>query len=317
MNIVYIGSGEFGLECLKALASSEHQLPLVVTQAPQKAGRGQKLRPTAVSEWAKSNNIARLETENINQQQTIEKIASANPDVIVVIAFGQKISNELINLPAKGMINIHSSLLPKYRGAAPVNWAIINGEQKTGISIITVAEKMDAGDILAQASLDIEENETAEQLEKRLATLAPDVLLKTLNKIETGTAEYMPQDDSKATKAPKLKKKDGYIDFNEPAERIKRKILGLWPWPGASALYTPAESTRQKRVTIAMAQCVETNNPRHLQPGALDNNLNVICAEDALKITKIKPAGSNIMDFKDFVNGHRTRPGDKFVKIEP
>ncbi|MHC5074834.1 MAG: methionyl-tRNA formyltransferase [Planctomycetota bacterium] len=317
MNIVYIGSGEFGLNSLQTLVASDHKLALVVTQAPHKAGRGQRLRPTAVAAWAKSNSINCLEAENINEQQVADKIAEANPDLIVVIAFGQKISNQLIDLPSKGMINVHSSLLPKYRGAAPVNWAIINGEQQTGISIITVAEKLDAGDVLAQSQLDIEENETAEQLEKRLGLLAPDVLMETIQKIEEGNVEYTPQDDSKATKAPKLKKEDGCIDFDQNAETIKRRILGLWPWPGASAVYVSTKSRKQTRVTIAMVQCIETENRQQLKAGTFDDNLNVICTKNSLKIIKIKPAGSKIMDFKDFVNGHRTKPGDMLIKIEP
>jgi methionyl-tRNA formyltransferase len=316
MNIVYIGSGEFGLDSLQALAASDHKLALVVSQAPHKAGRGQMLRPTAVAAWARSNSINCLETENINEQKVADKIAEANPDLIVVIAFGQKISNQLIDLPPKGMINVHSSLLPRYRGAAPINWAIINGDQKTGISIITVVEKMDAGNILGQAELQIKENETAGQLHNRLAKLAPNLLLDTIEKIEKGTAEYTPQDDSKATKAPKLKKEDGCIDFDQIAETVKRKILGLWPWPGASAIYVSAKSTKQTRITIAMAHCIETENREQLKAGTFDDKLNVICAKNSLRITKIKPAGSKIMDFKDFVNGHRTKPGDMLIKIE-
>jgi methionyl-tRNA formyltransferase len=317
MKIVYIGSGQFGLKCLDALARSEHTLSLIVTQTPHKAGRGQKLRPTAVAAWAKENSQPFFEAENINTSEAFEKIAAAKPDLIVVIAFGQKISNRLINLPAKGTINVHSSLLPKYRGAAPINWAIINGEQKTGISIITVAERLDAGDILAQAEVHIEENETAGRLHDKLAKLAPGLLLETIEKIEKGKAQYTPQDDSKATKAPKLKKADGFIDFDQPAETIKRKILGLWPWPGASAVYLSTESGKQTRVTIAMAQCFQTHNPQSLPTGTFDDELNVTCAKNALKITKIKPAGSHIMDFVDFANGHRTKPGDKLIKIIP
>jgi methionyl-tRNA formyltransferase len=176
---------------------------------------------------------------------------------------------------------------------------------------------LDSGDILAQAQLDIEEDETADQLEERLGRLAPAVLMQTIQKIKDGNAEYIPQDDSKATQAPKLKKEDGYINFDQDAETIKRRILGLWPWPGASAVYVTAKSTKRTRVTIAMAHCIEVENRRQLKTGTFDDKLNLICTRDSLKIIKIKPAGSKIMDFKDFVNGHRTKPGDMLIKIEP
>jgi len=147
MNIVYLGSGEFGIECLNALADSSHSLAFIVTQPPHPAGRGRKPRPTPVARWADTNSIPFIETDNINTPQIIDKIAALQPDLIIVIAFGQKIGSKIINLPPKGTINVHASLLPKYRGAAPINWAIINGETETGISIITLAEEMDAGTI--------------------------------------------------------------------------------------------------------------------------------------------------------------------------
>ena len=314
MRIVYLGSGEFGLECLNALAQSSHSLDFIVTQPPRQAGRGRKPTPTPVADWAKTRSVPFIETEDVNTASTIERIAALQPDLIVVIAFGQKIGNELIKLPPKGAINVHASLLPKYRGAAPINWAIINGETETGISIITLAEKMDAGDILGQFATEIKPNETAEQLHGRLAKLAAPLLLETIDKIAEGSVIYTTQDHSKATLAPKLKKSDGALDFAESAELLQRKIRGFWPWPGASATYTSKKTTKSLRVTIAMAQVVRTSNPAALQPGTLDENLNVICGEDALKIVKIKPDGSGLMDFKDFINGRQTRPGDMFIK---
>ena len=316
MKIVFLGSGEFGLESLNTLNRSSHNLRFIVTQPPNPAGRGRKPTPTPVARWADSNSIPCIETDNVNAPQMIKEISAYGPDLIVVIAFGRKIGNELINLPPKGAINVHASLLPKYRGAAPINWSVINGDKQTGISIITVAEKMDAGDILAQTATDIEPDETAGQLHDRLAKIAAPLLLQTIDQIANGTAVYTPQDHSKATLAPKLKKSDGFLHFNEPAELLQRKIRGFSPWPGASAMYVSQKTEKPLRVTIAMAEVVETTNPADLLPGTLDENLNVICATDALKIIKIKPTGSRLMDFKDFVNGHQTRPGDSFVKIE-
>jgi methionyl-tRNA formyltransferase len=316
MKIVYLGSGEFGVECLGALNISEHDLRFIVTQPPNPAGRGRKPHPTPVARWAGMHSIHFIEIDDVNASEIIEKIAGYEPDLIMVIAFGQKIGNELANLPPKGSINVHSSLLPKYRGAAPINWAIINGETTTGISIITLSEKMDAGQILAQSQTDIAADETAGQLHDRLAKIAAPLLLNTIGQIADGTAVYIEQDHDKATCAPKLKKSDGFLDFAEPAEVLTRKIRGFWPWPGASANYVSQKTGKSIRVTIAGAEFVESSNPADLPAGTLDENLNVVCGSGALEIKKVKPAGSALMDFKDFINGRQTKPGDFFVKID-
>lgn len=316
MKIVYLGSGQFGIECLEALNKSSHNLRLVVTQPPNPAGRGRKPKPTPVALWADANSIPFVETDNANTPEIIEKVAEYKPDLIVVIAFGQKVGNELIDLPPKSAINVHASLLPKYRGAAPISWAIINGETETGISIITLAQKMDAGCILGQAKIQIAPDENAGQLHDRLAKTAAPLLLKTIDRIADGSVVHNEQDHSKATLAPKLKKTDGFIDFNETAEVLARKIRGFWPWPGASANYISKKTGKSIRVTIASAQVVETFNTAGVSEGTLDENLNITCGNNALLITKLKPAGSGLMDFKDFTNGRQTQPGDLFIKID-
>lgn len=316
MRTVFLGSGEFGIECLNALAGSAHEPVFIVTQPSQPAGRGRKECPTPVSRWANKHLVPFAETDNVNTPEIIEQIAGCRPDLIIVIAFGQKVGAELVNLPQKGAINVHASLLPKYRGAAPINWAIINGETKTGNSIITLADKMDAGQILSQAETEIAPNDTAGSLHDRLAHLAAPLLLVTVEKIAAGTAVYIEQDHSRATCAPKLSKADSFLDFAEPADVLARKIRGFWPWPGASANYISKETNKTSRVTIAMAQVVASSNPEGLPPGTLDENLHIICGENALKVTRIKPGGSALMDFKSFVNGRQTKPGDIFTKIE-
>ncbi len=316
MRIVFLGSGEFGIECLNAVLKSNHNLQFIVTQPPHPAGRGRKQNPTPVACWAKDHSIPFVETDNVNTPAMTAKIADFGAHLILVVAFGQKIANELINLPPKGAINVHASLLPRYRGAAPINWAIINGETRTGISIISLAQKMDAGDILAQTVTDIGADETAGQLHDRLASLAAPLLIESLNRIADGTAVYTEQEHSKVTLAPKLRKSHGYLDFARPAEDLRKRILGLWPWPGASALYISRKTQKPLRVTIAMARVVETPNPAGLPPGTLDENLDVICATNALRITRIRPAGGSLMDFKSFTNGRHTCPGDLFAKIE-
>jgi len=315
MRIIYLGSGEFGVECLNALGRSEHNLKLIVTQPANPAGRGRKPCATPVACWAAEHSIPLVETDNVNAPDFIAVLADCRPDLIVVIACGQKIGLEVVNLPPKGAINVHASLLPKYRGAAPINWAIINGETETGISIISLAQKMDAGQILAQARTEIGADETAGELHDRLAMLAAPLLLKTIDQIADDSAVYTDQDHSKATLAPKLKKSDGALDFAEPAEVLERKIRGLWPWPGAAANYISKKTGKSVRVSLAAAEVVENSNPAGLSPGKFDENLNVICGSNALKIKKIKPAGSPLMDFKAFINGRQTQPGDSFKKI--
>ena len=314
MNIAYLGSGEFGLESLEALCRSRHNLRFIVTQPPRPAGRGRKSTPTPVACWANAQTIPFIETEDANLPDIGRQIAGYEPDLIVVIAFGQKIGNDLINLPGPGRaINVHGSLLPKYRGAAPINWAIINGETETGISIITLAEKMDAGQILAQRKTEILPDETAGELHDRLAKIAAPLLLETIDRIADGTAVYSEQDHSQATLAPKLKKSDGLLDFNEPAEVLARKIRGLSPWPGAQATYVSKKTQKSLPVTIARAAIVR-ERPADLPGGTLDEDLNVVCGSGSLKILQIKPAGSRLMSFKDFVNGQQTCPGDLFIK---
>ena len=316
MKIVYLGSGEFGIDCLNALERSEHDLLLIVTQPTQPAGRGRKPRPTPVAQWAQEKTLPCLEADNVNTPEVIQRITAAGPELIVVIAFGQKISNELIAIPPKGTINVHSSLLPKYRGAAPINWAVINGETETGISIITLAEKMDTGKILSQAKTDIAANESAGQLHDRLAKLATPLLLETIEKIADGSVTYTEQDHSKATLAPKLKKNDASLDFAATAESLVRKIRGFWPWPGGWTVYLSKKTNKAVRVTLAQAEVIEHANPEKLSPGTLDENLNIICGQNSLKIIKIKPAGGSTMNFADFVNGRNVSPGDIFTKID-
>jgi len=316
MNVVYLGSGEFGVPSLDALKASSHRLALVVTQPANPAGRGRKPQPTPVAQWAAAHEVPLAESDNVNSPEMLARIADCRPDVLVVIAFGQKIGPELVALAAKGAINVHASLLPKYRGAAPINWAILHGETHTGISIITLAERIDAGDILAQSETAIGPLEPAGELHDRLARLAAPLLLDTLDKIEAGTAAYIKQDPAQVTFAPKLHKADGLLDFTERAESLARKIRGFWPWPGAAAGFVSQQTQKTTRVVIALAEVVPAIDTAQLAPGTFDEDLNVICGQGRLRIIQLKPAGSGLMDFKAFVNGWRVHPGDRLTRIE-
>jgi methionyl-tRNA formyltransferase len=316
MNIVYLGSGQFGLPCLDAMVRSSHRISLVVTQPAQPAGRGRKLAHTPAADWAFEHSIPVIETADVNAPETANWIAEHKPELIVVIAFGQKISKEIVDIVPKGAINVHASLLPKYRGAAPINWAIVNGEKETGITIITVAERMDAGDVLAQVRTEIGWDETAGELGERLAKLAAPLLVATIDRIAAGTVVCIKQDELQVTHAPKLQKSDGFLDWCLPAEMLRRKMLGFWPWPGAAALYHSQKSGRTERVIFAKSEILRMANPENLPPGAIDENLNVVCGENRLQIVQLKPENSRLMTFADFVNGRRILPGDRFVKIE-
>jgi methionyl-tRNA formyltransferase len=316
LNVVFIGSGRFGVGCLEAIAGSRHRLRLVVTAVPRPAGRGRKTVPTAVAGWASRSGVELLETADVNDPAGIEAIRLAEPDLVVVIACGWKLSSRLVDLPPKGTINVHASLLPKYRGAAPVNWAIINNERTTGVTVLTVTGKMDAGLILGHEGTEIGPRETAGELHDRLAALAPAVLMEVIDRISDGTAVGVKQDETAVSMAPKLGKEDGFIDFAGPAAAVAARIRGLWPWPGATAVYTRAAGGGATRVILASAEPVDCAGRAGLPAGSLDERLNVVCGSGCLKVLRIKPAGGRLMDFEDFANGRRIKAGDKFVEIE-
>ncbi|MFI4910850.1 MAG: methionyl-tRNA formyltransferase [Sedimentisphaeraceae bacterium JB056] len=317
MKIVYCGSSPFGIPSLEAIKSSEHQLAHVITQPAHRAGRGRALRPTAVAQWAADNDLPCSEAECINAPEIIELMNEIKPDLSVVIAFGQKIGQEFIKSAKYEAINVHASLLPDYRGAAPINWAIIDGKTHSGVTIITLAEKMDAGFMLGKAEVEIRDDENAKTLHDKLAIISPPLLLDTIEKIGNGTAVFETQDESKVTFARKLKKKDGFIDWNNTAKNIANKVRGLWPWPGVKTEYVIGQTGKCVQITIAEAVAVERSENAPEAVGRFDENMNVVCGEGALKILRLKPANSHLMDFADFENGRCSGPHDLFMSVEP
>jgi len=316
MRIVFFGSAGFGIPCLEAIVHSRHDLAGLFTQPARPAGRRRDPRPTEVALWALQNNRRCIEAENINSAFSFQQVADCQGDLLVVIAFGQKIGRAAIDLFPKGAVNVHASLLPKYRGAGPIFWALMNGETQTGISIITLDERMDAGQILTQSRIQIDPEDTFQTLHDKLSVLSPQVLLQTIEAIESGTAVYTPQDPSQVTLAPKLRKEHGYIDWARPADCVVNQIRALWPWPGAQAVYVSGKSGRSSRVTIKKAHRVECSDLNHPACGLLNENLDVWCGCDALRIEELKPAGSTLMSFDSFVNGRACRPGDLFLPMD-
>ncbi len=315
MRIVYLGSSEFGIPCLEALHRGPHQLVQIFTQPAQPAGRGRHPRPTPVAEWSARRGVPCEESQNINTPESLRRLADSGGELLVVIAFGQKISQEVIALFPHGAINVHASLLPLYRGAAPINAALIDGRTESGISIITLADRMDAGLILGQSRTEILPDDNAQSLHDRLALLGPDLLLTVIDQIASGTATYTPQDESQVTYAKKLKKSDGFLDFARPAVELANRIRGLWPWPGAQASFVSASTGKCYPVAFARAVAVHTDD----QPGTfgiLDANLDVICGDGRLRILDLKPAGKTLMSFDAFARGREVKPGDLFLPIE-
>ncbi len=316
MRIVFFGSAEFGIPCLEAITGSRHELVGLFTQPARPSGRRRQPNPTDVARWADRKGLACIEAESVNASGLVEQIAACRGDLLVVIAFGQKISRPVIDLFAKGAINVHASLLPKYRGAGPIHWALLSGETETGISIITLADRMDAGEILAQAATPIAPDETARSLHDKLAALSAPVLMDTIDAIEAGTAVYRPQEDAQATYAPKLTKQHGYIDWNKPASYVAGQIRALWPWPGAQAVYVSSQTGRSARVILKKAQAIACPDSDRRTCGVLNEQLDVWCGKDALRIRQLKPAGSDLMSFEAFANGRASRPGDLFLPLD-
>ncbi len=317
MRILYFGSAAFGIPSLEAIHHSRHELAAVFTQPSRPAGRHRsKLTPTDVCQWAQKNEIPSFEAKNINTDEMKAKIAEFDADLLVVIAFGQKVSQDVIALQKHGAVNVHGSLLPKYRGAAPIHYAIMNGETETGISIITLADKMDAGLVLAQGKTPITADDNFQTVHDRLSHLSVEVLLRTIDELEAGTATFTEQNESQVTYAHRFQKKDGYIDWDRPAAELANQIRGLWPWPSAQSMYVCSKTGKQWRVTISQARAVEKVNAEDDITGQMDNDLHVICGQGALEILELKPAGSHLMTYEAFVNGHKCQPGDLFISAD-
>ncbi|MBC8378725.1 MAG: methionyl-tRNA formyltransferase [Planctomycetes bacterium] len=317
MRIIYFGSAQFGIPSLEALHHSSHELVEVFTQPARPSGRHRsKPTPTDVELWCKKNNVAFVEAQNVNDPDMVRQIADCKADLLVVIAFGQKVSQEVIGLQKHGAVNVHASLLPKYRGAAPIHRAIMAGETQTGVSIITLADRMDAGLVLATERVPIGPEDTVKCIHDRLSEISVPVLMRSIEQIADGTATYTEQDESQATYAHKLHKQDGFIDWLRPVSEIVNQIRGLWPWPSAQSVYICSKTGKSWRVEISKASACERKSQVGDIVGSLDENLTVICGDGALQILELKPAGSGLMSFDAFVNGHNCQKGDLFISAE-
>ncbi|MBI5724552.1 MAG: methionyl-tRNA formyltransferase [Planctomycetes bacterium] len=313
MRIIFCGSSDFAVPSLRAIASGGHQVVLVITQPARPAGRGGKTRPTDIFLAAGPMGLQCVECPDINAPAFVRAMAEKAADCICVADFGQLIRHSARDAAKFGAFNLHGSLLPELRGAAPVNWAIIRGHETTGVTTFQLVDKMDAGPVYLRESVEIDSSWTAMELRAALAEIGAGAACRTLDMIAAG-AKPVEQDHSKATAAPKLRKSDGIIDWAAPAQEVRNLIHGTWPWPAGQAEFAGG-SGKQTSVAIARAAVEPQKDVAAtvLQSGELDGNLCVACGEGRLRILQIQPAGKRLMDWRDFVNGYRVAKGDRFT----
>jgi len=303
LRIAYAGTPEFAVPALAAIENSPHQLVAVLTQPDRKSGRGRKISKSAVKQAITSLNVTLMQPENVNDDIILKQLAEFKLDLIVVAAYGQIFSQKLLGLPRLGCINIHASLLPRWRGASPIQHAIMSGDEKSGVTIMQMAPAMDAGDIWLQASCPIDPHDTSESLHDKLANLGGEVILGAIDKIVVGNQTPITQDASRVTYCSKLKKVDGLISWHEPAEVIMRKIRAFHPWPGTYTFL----GGRRLRITSAEAGGDPANST--LPPGTVcdieKHGFTVLTGDGStILIKELVPEGGKKVSAVDFTNSN-------------
>ncbi|WP_457678427.1 methionyl-tRNA formyltransferase [Thermovibrio sp.] len=301
-----MGTPHFAVPSLKRLYEAGYQISLVITQPDRPAGRGKKITPPPVKVEAQRLGIEVYQPEKVKENEELyRKLKEISPDFIVVAAYGKILPKWLIELPKFMTVNVHASLLPKYRGASPIQAALLNGEKETGITIMKVIPELDAGDILSQKRVEIKEEDDAQTLHDRLAELGGELLVETLPKVVSGEVKPVPQDESKATYCPKIAKEMGRVDWSLPAERIFNMVRAFTPWPGAHTFF------KGKRIKITKAKPVELGGEagKVIRAG---KELIVGAGKGALKVERLKPEGRKEITGEEFVRGYRVKEGDAF-----
>ena len=296
--VVFMGSGAFGLPTLDALRRV-HDVPLVISQPDRPAGRKRSMTPTPIAARALDVGVAVERPDDVNDDATHARLAEIAPDAIVVIAYGQKLGTVLLD--TWFAINLHASLLPRYRGAAPINRAMINGDARSGVSVIALAQRMDAGVVYATRSVAIDPMETAGELHDRLAERGPDVILEVLEQHRTGQLEPVEQDDAEACPAPKFTKADGTVTFDQPASAVRARIHGLTPWPGCTVL---VDGARLKLLRVR-----DRASAVNAAPGTVLDDLSIACAEGSVELLSVQPEGKSAMALRAYAQGNDFTPG--------
>jgi methionyl-tRNA formyltransferase len=303
--IIFMGTPAYAVPTLKAIHLSPHHLELVITQPDRPRGRGRKVFPPPVKQTALELGYEVIQPTRIKSPEFVASLRSRNPDLLVVVAYGRILPKSVLDVPRVGAVNVHASLLPKYRGAAPIQWAVINGEKETGITTIFMDEGLDTGDILLTASEPIAAEDTAATLHDRLAQLGARVLIQTLEKLAAGTLKPVVQDHARATLAPMLKKDDGRINWHRTADQIECFVRGVLPWPGA---FTFLEKERLKIYQAEAIASFEDAAPGTVLEGFPDE-LRVAAGSGAVRIHEIQGESGKRMPIAEFLRGRAIMPG--------
>ena len=308
MVIVFFGTPQFAVPSLEHLIASRHEVRGVVTQPDRPRGRGQKVADAPVKAAALVHRLPIFQPERLRDPLALETIAGWNADLGVVVAYGKLIPEELLRLPRHGMINVHASLLPKYRGAAPVHRAVIDGEPETGVTIMQVVKALDAGDMLATATRPIGPYETSDVVERDLAEIGARLLVNVIDRIEAGTVTPERQDDSASTYAPRLTKEEGLVDWTLPAARLHNRVRGLYPWPHA---YSYLDGSRVILLKTRVAGGPAAGVPGEVVDVSRDA-ISVATGNGVLAIEELQPEGKRPMQTRDFLAGRPVQPGARF-----
>jgi len=313
MRIVFFGTSEFAVESLRQLIASRHEVVALVTQPDRKKGRSLKISPPATKVLAATKDMPVYQPDNASSSESVSYLKKLNADLFVVVAFGQILKKEVLEIPKIFAVNLHGSILPRYRGAAPTNWAIINGDKVSGITIIRMNERLDEGDIILKREYAIDPEDTNITLSEKLADMGAKALIEVMDTIEDkdGKIDFTRQDDAKATYAPKLKKESGEIRWNEPALAIDRKVKGLIPWPGAYTRY-------ERKVLKILASEVSTEPAvGNIAPGEVidivrNKGIVVTTGNANIVIKYLQLEGKKVLDADSFLRGHRISIGYHF-----
>lgn len=308
MRVVFLGSGAFAIPSFEALIDAGHDVVALVTQPDREKGRGRSLAPPPLKPVAEARGIPVHQPRRVREPAALERLRALAPELQVVVAYGQILPRSVIEVPPRGTVNVHGSLLPKYRGAAPIQWAIVNGERETGVTTMLIDEGLDTGPTLLSRSLPIGAEETAADLEPRLARLGAEVLVETLNGLGAGTLQPVPQDHARATLAPIIKKEDGRIDWSQPADVLARRVRGFHPWPGTFATWRG----QPLKVLRARPEAGATATPGEIVETGRDGLL-VACGQGTrLRLLEVQPESRRAMSAADFAAGARLAPGARF-----
>ena len=315
MRVVFIGTGEFGVPALRALRQAGHPVVAAISQPDRPAGRGRAVRPTPIHAAADELGLSHIQTEDINGLDLA--VVGEAADIGVVAAFGQKIGPHVLSALPRGCVNIHGSLLPRYRGAAPYQRAMIDGAEVTGVTVFQLDERWDTGEIWGAQLTPILDTETADELHDRLAALGAELIVETLAAMAAGTARPRAQDPAQATRAPKLSKADGTVNWSQPARLVVRRIHGLWSWPAAACTFV-SRSGKQERVLLARAAVADVDAvpTAEFLPGAFCDDLTVQTGVGRVRLLEMQPAGGKRMPFTAFANGRRIAPPDRLLPVQ-